>query len=134
MLFHGHKLKEAREGNNKDRKSYTMADLEELSGVKASTQSDIETGKNKNPRPATVEALCAALGKDPIFFYYDGDNLMDLFPQEIPVEVRDFIFDTSNIDYLLLAMKIKKMGITPEAADNLLLAFGKALSLQKGTP
>ncbi len=59
---------------------------------------------------------------------------MDLFPQEIPVEVRDFIFDTSNIDYLLLAMKIKKMGITPEAADNLLLAFGKALSLQKGTP
>lgn len=129
LLFHGHKLREAREA-----KGWTMADIEEKTGIKQSTQSDIETGKNKNPRPATVEALCAVLQRDPIWFYYDGDNLMDLFPQEIPIEVRNFIFDTSNIDYLLLAMKIKKMGITPEAADNLLLAFGKALSLQQGTP
>jgi len=126
LLFHGEKLRSLRESMN-----LTMADVEEMTGVKQASQSDIETGKNRNPRPATVEALCAALNQDPIYFYYDGDNLMDLFPKEIPLEVRNFIFDTNNIHYLQLAVKIKNMGITPEAAENLLVAFGNALSIQQ---
>ena len=129
LLFHGEKLRALRESLN-----LTMADVEEMTGVKQATQSDVETGKNKNPRPATVDALCAALNKDPIYFYYDGDNLMELFPKEIPNEVRNFIFDTNNVSYLLLAVKIKNMGIAPEAAENLLVAFGKALSLQQHAP
>lgn len=129
LLFHGHKLREAREA-----RGWTMADVEEKTGIKQSTQSDIETGKNKNPRPATVEALCAVLQKDPIWFYYDGNNLMDLFPQEIPIDVRNFIFDTSNIDYLILAMKIKKMNITVAEAENLLTAYGRALSVRQHSP
>lgn len=129
LLFHGEKLRALRESLH-----LTMADVEEMTGVKQATQSDIETGKNKNPRPATVDALCAALNKDPIYFYYDGDNLMDLFPKEIPPEVRNFIFDTKNVAYLQLAVKIKDMGITPEAAASLLDAFGKALSMQQHSP
>jgi len=124
LLFQGHKLKQLRESN-----SLTMQDMEEMTGIKQSSQSDIETGKNKSPRPATVDKLCVALKVDPIYFYFDGDNLSDLFPSEMPSNIREFVFNVENLPYLELAAKLKHPKIKLASIENLLMAYLKSAEM-----
>ncbi|MCM0760473.1 helix-turn-helix domain-containing protein [Sporomusa sphaeroides DSM 2875] len=126
LLFQGKKLKHLREARN-----LTMQEIEEMTGIKQSTQSDIETEKNRNPRPATVDKLCRVFGVEPIFFYYTGDNLKELFPSEISPELREFIFDISNLPYIQLALDIKHLKVKPESAKNVVVAFAKALAMNE---
>jgi transcriptional regulator with XRE-family HTH domain len=122
-MFQGHKLRQLRES-----KKMTMQEINEMTGIKAGSLSEIETGKNKNPRPATVDKLCAVLGVDPIYFYYDGDNLMDLFPSEIPSSVRQFVFDVNNLSFIELAMKIQQTSLTAEEAENIIMLYAKSVN------
>lgn len=46
----------------RDKKGWTQAELEDRSGVKQQTISDIEAGRIVDPRISTVEALEDALG------------------------------------------------------------------------
>ena len=130
LIFQGHKLKQLRDSHSPN--PWTMQDLAEISGIKRATLSELENGKNKAPREATVNALCDAFGVDAIYFYYAGDNLADLFPADFPADVREFVFDTSNIQYIQLAIKMKDPDIPFASIDNLLTQYLKSAKMILG--
>jgi len=120
LIFQGDKLKRFRESKN-----LTMQDIDEMTGIKAGALSEMETGKNKNPRPATVSKLCRVLGVDALQLYYDGDNISDLFPSEIPADVRKFVFDINNLPFIELAIKISQTTLSAEDAENIIMLYAK---------
>lgn len=124
LTFQGNKLKKFRELKN-----YNLSELAERSGINQSTLSELENGKNKSPREATVNNLCMALDVDPIQFYFAGENFADLFPQEIPADVRNFVFDASNLPYLQLAMKMKDPSVPLISIENLLTQYLKSAKM-----
>lgn len=114
MRFVGENLKRIRKGNR-----LTIAELSSMTGIPASYISQIEHGI-KNPRPAKVDLLAAAL-KVPQAYFYDENAgvVVDMLPT-MPPDLEQFVMGKENTPWLRLSEKAKREGISPEALDKLI--------------
>lgn len=107
MDFIGEKLRKLRERNG-----WTMADVEEMTGIRQPTLSSIETNK-KQPRKATVERLSQLFKIDSLFFYLPESKLLDEVI-EVDEELKKFILKQDNLPYILVSKEAMEKGLSPE--------------------
>jgi len=103
-------------------KRLSMTALEDISGVKQSIISRIETGK-KNPEPETVERLARALDVDVQYFYFEESRLPTKVLPAMPEDLVDFVVEAPNVPYLVLGKGIKESEIPLEVIEQLLRAW-----------
>lgn len=115
MEFRGERLKRLREA-----KHLSMTDLSDITGVSQSVISDLENGKKKTPRKATVERLCKGLGIAEEYFYLDGSRLPTEVLPDLPANVKTWLLSGDSIPWLVLSERASREGIPPETVQQLL--------------
>jgi len=102
----------------------TLVELSKLSGVLASTLSDIERGKIKNPAFSTIEKISLALKVSPLYFCEDlpqtmreSEKIAILFPED----EKEILLNNKNIiPYLGIVFKAYKRGIPAETLNSII--------------
>lgn len=118
MNFIGSKLRKLREKNN-----WTMADVEEMTGIRQPTLSEIETEKTQ-PRKATVERLSQLFKIDPIFFYLPESKLLSEVI-EIDEELKKFILKHDNLPYIVVSKEAMEKGLSPDSLRQIIELMSK---------
>lgn len=89
------------------------------------SSNNLETGKTETPRPETVKSLSEVLGVSELYFYICGEVLDDFFPAAMSADVRDFLLDENNVDFINMAKKIYDTGVDIHVVLGVLEALSK---------
>ncbi|MDR0845084.1 MAG: helix-turn-helix domain-containing protein, partial [Tannerella sp.] len=104
------KLKKIRE-----LKGFSMSELARISGVHQTTISSIETGRNNSPGLETIEKLSTALQVSPLYFFQDRTiTALEIYENNLPSDVRDFLLQNDSIPYLMLSAEAFQTGVSSE--------------------
>lgn len=101
----------------------TQAELVRQSRISKATISDLINDKQKNTSLELITRLAKALRVSPAYFL--DDNAVTPFEAvpNLPEEIRQFILHEENMDYLVLAHKIKNMSLPIEVIEKVIDSY-----------
>lgn len=101
----------------------SQADLVRQSGISKATVSDLINDKQKNTSLELVTRLAKALRVSPAYFL--DENAVTPFEAvpNLPEEIRQFILQEENMDYLVLAHRIKNMALPIEVIEKVIDSY-----------
>ena len=100
-----------------------QADLVRQSGVSKATVSDLINDKQKSTSLELVNRIAKALRVPPGYFL--DENAFTPFEAvpDLPLEIRKFILNEENMDYLVLAHKMKTMDLPVEVIEKIIESY-----------
>lgn len=101
----------------------SQAELVRQSGISKATVSDLINDKQKNTSLELVTRLAKALRVSPAYFL--DENAVTPFEAvpNLPEEIRQFILQEENMDYLILAHRIKNMALPVEVIEKVIDSY-----------
>ena len=101
----------------------SQAELVRQSGISKATVSDLINDKQKNTSLELVTRLAKALRVSPAYFL--DENAVTPFEAvpNLPEEIRQFILQEENMDYLVLAHRIKNMALPIEVIEKVIDSY-----------
>jgi len=101
----------------------SQADLVRQTAISKATISDLINDKQKNTSLELIRRIAAALRVSPLYFM--DENAVTPFEAipNLPQEIRQFILNEENMDYLVLAHKIKTMDLPAEAVEKIIESY-----------
>lgn len=101
----------------------SQADLVRQTAISKATISDLINDKQKNTSLELVKRIAKALRVSPLYFL--DENAVTPFEAipSLPQEIRQFILNEENMDYLVLAHKIKAMDLPVEAIEKIIESY-----------
>lgn len=108
-----------------------QAELTRQSGISKATISDLINDKQKNTSVEVITRIAQALRVSPVYFL--DENAVTPFEAvpHLPDEIQRFILNSENMDYLLLAHKIKNMELPVEAIEKIVESYLSILDNRK---
>lgn len=104
-------------------RSMKQADLVRLSGISKATVSELINGKQKNPSVETIEKLAKALRVSPVYFMDEKAVTPFEAVPHLPEHIQEFIMDSQNMDYLVLAHKLKHKKLPLEVVETIIDSY-----------
>jgi len=100
-----------------------QAELVRQTGISKATISDLINDKQKTTSLELVNRIAKALRVPPSYFL--DENAVTPFEAvpDLPEEVRRFILNEENMDYLVLAHKIKTMDLPVEVIEKIIESY-----------
>ncbi|MBU7007280.1 helix-turn-helix domain-containing protein [Phosphitispora fastidiosa] len=101
----------------------SQADLVRQTAISKATISDLINDKQKNTSLELVKRISKALRVSPLYFL--DENAVTPFEAipNLPQEIRQFILNEENMDYLVLAHKIKVLDLPAEAVEKIIESY-----------
>lgn len=101
----------------------SQADLVRLSGLSKATVSDLINNKQKTTSVDTIRLIARAVRVSPAYFM--EENAMTPFEAvpHLPEHIKEFILNSENMDYLLLAHKLKTKDLPAEVVDKIIETY-----------
>ena len=108
-----------------------QADLARQSGVSKATISDLINNKQKNTSLELINRIAKALRVSPAYFL--DENAVTPFEvvTDLPENIRQFILNNENMDYLVLAHKIKTMELPVEVIEKIIESYLSIINIRK---
>jgi len=101
----------------------SQADLVRQTAISKATISDLINDKQKNTSLELVKRIAKALRVSPLYFLDENAvTPLEAIPN-LPQEIREFILNEENMDYLVLAHKIKAMDLPAEAIEKIIESY-----------
>ncbi len=101
----------------------SQADLVRQTAISKATISDLINDKQKNTSLELIRRIAAALRVSPLYFLDEkAATPIEAIPN-LPQEIRQFILNEENMDYLVLAHKIKTMDLPTEAVEKIIESY-----------
>ncbi|WP_366924255.1 helix-turn-helix domain-containing protein [Metallumcola ferriviriculae] len=111
-------------------RNLNQAELVRLSGLSKATVSDLINGKQKSASVKTIQQLSKALRVSSQYFL-EEDTVTPLeLTSHLPDHIRDFILNSENMDYIILAHKLKSKELPPKAVEKIIETY-EALMLNR---
>lgn len=101
----------------------SQSDLVRQSGISKATISDLINDKQKSTSLDLITRLAKALRVSPAYFL--DENAVTPFEAvpNLPEEIRQFILQEENMDYLVLAHRIKNMALPVEVIEKVIDSY-----------
>lgn len=100
-----------------------QADLVKLTGISKATISDLINNKQKNTSLEIIERIAAALRVSPIYFLEEqAVTPLEAVPH-LPQNIQKFILDSENMNYIILAHKLKTKDLPVEIVEKIIESY-----------
>lgn len=109
----------------------SQADLARQSGVSKATISDLINNKQKNTSLELINRIAKALRVSPAYFLdEDAATPFEVIPF-LPEKIRQFILNNENMDYLVLAHKMKDMELPVDVIEKIIESYLSVINIRK---
>lgn len=100
-----------------------QADLVKVTGISKATVSDLINNKQKSTSIDTINRIARALRVSPVYFIEEEAVTPFEAVTHLPEYIRQFILDGENMDYLLLAHKLKDKELPPDVVEKIIDSY-----------
>ncbi|ADG81537.1 transcriptional regulator, XRE family [Thermincola ferriacetica] len=112
-------------------RSMKQADLVKVSGVSKATISELINNKQKNPSIETIEKIAKALRVSPLYFLEENAVTPLEVAPHLPQHIREFILNSENMDYIVLAHKLKSKNLPVEVMEKIIESYESLIQNKK---
>lgn len=100
-----------------------QADLVKLTGISKATVSDLINNKQKNTSIETLERIAKALRVSPVYFLEEQAATPFEAVPHLPEHIKNFVLNSENMDYLVLAHKFKILDLPVEVIEKIIESY-----------